>query len=288
MLHRRDLLNSAVTTGAASLLLSTAGQTAQVEPTVDRLVDSNVSLFQWPCRRLPLDHVADLVDKLSQLGVTEAWAGSFESLLHRDVAGVNRRLVEACRKHPMLKPIGCINPSLPGWEDDLEQCIDQFDMLGVRLHPNYHGYSLEDPAFTQIVERVAAAGRLLQVAVSMEDIRTQHPLLLVTDVDVTPLPGLLRERPGVRVQLLNHRLRGAILEQLGKTNGIYFDTARVDGTDGVRSLIDSVPIERVLFGSHSPFLIPEAALIRVHESDLEAKPLVAVLAGNAEQTRAAQ
>ena len=80
----------------------------------------------------------------------------------------------------------------------------------------------------------------------------------------------------VRVQLLNYRPRN-IPAALVQLNRLYFDTARVEGTDGVPKLVSRVSAHRVLLGSHAPFLIPEAALIRTHESnqlDREALRLV--------------
>ena len=88
--------------------------------------------------------------------------------------------------------------------------------------------------------------------------------------------------PGARVQLLNLRPGGSQLATLAKIPGLFFDTARADGTDGVASLLAATGPDRVLFGSHAPFLIPEAALIRVHESALDPGPLRAVLRDNAE------
>ena len=94
----------------------------------------------------------------------------------------------------------------------------------------------------------------------------------------------MKDMPGARVQILNHNLRSPLLQQLGETPGVFFDTARVDGTDGVPQLVQSVPPGRVMFGSHAPFLIPEAALIRVHESGiLEEASLWTVLSENAGQ-----
>ena len=268
MMHRRDLLNTAVTVGAASVIGCQSAQAADSPRLPAKIIDTNVSLFQWPFRRLPLDDVGRLVKKLQTLSITQAWAGSFEGLLHRDITSVNERLAQACRPHPELIPIGSINPTLPDWEDDLRHCIEQHKMRGIRLHPNYHSYSLADPRFGQILQRATAAGILIQIAVAMEDTRTQHPMMGVADVDLEPLAGWMQNNTAAKVQLLNWRPTAAQLDRLAKIPGAYFDTARVEGTDGVAKLMRSVPAGRVMFGTHAPFLIPEAALIRTGESDL--------------------
>ena len=285
MMNRRDVLNLAVSAGTASVVLpAAAARSAEDEAPSFQIIDTNISLFAWPFRRLPLDDPEILVGKLRSLGIVQAWAGSFEGILHRDITGVNQRLTEACRSRSELIPIGSINPALPDWENDLRRCIEEHDMPGIRLHPNYHGYTLDDPRFARLLELATAAGQFLQIAAAMEDARTQHSLLQVPDVDFTPLPNLMTAVAGARVQILNFNSRPPLLQQLADVPGVFFDTARVDGTDGVPKLVQSVPSGRVFFGSHSPFLMPEAALIRVHESAiLDEAALRAVLSEDAKQ-----
>lgn len=265
-INRRDVLQIAAITGAGSLLASKPARAELDEDRKLKVVDTNVSLFHWPFRRLPLDETSKLLKKLRSLGVSQAWAGSFEAVLHRDMAGLNQRLASECQQHPELIPIGSVNPLLPGWENDLRRCFDTHGMPAVRVFPNYHGYTLNEPRFAQLLEKVMKAGRFVQLAAVMEDTRTQHPMLRAADVDLEPLAGLLRRLGRVSVQVLNWRPQGPVLEKLAKTPGVYFDTARVDSTDGVPRLVGKVPGDRVMFGSHAPFLVPEAALIRVHES----------------------
>ena len=281
MLNRRNVLGISVSAVTATVLATRTTQ-AEEDSQAVRIVDTNVSLFQWPFRRLPLDEIDALVAKLRSLGIGQAWAGSFEGLLHRDLSSVNARLAEACASRPELIAVGSVNPVLPSWESDLGRCIDLHKMPGIRLHPNYHGYKLDDPRFLALLTLVAAAKRFVQIAVAMEDTRTQHELLRATDVDPAPLAGAMTCIPDARVQLLNFKPRSPQLETFAKIPNLFFDTSRVEGTDGVPELVKRLPAGRVLFGSHAPFLIPEAALIRVHESgQLDNETLGDLLADNA-------
>jgi hypothetical protein len=215
------------------------------------------------------------LQQLGSLNLREAWAGSFEALLHRDLAGVNDRLAAVASRHPALVPIGALNPELPGWERDLQRCRSVHHMAGIRLHPNYHGYRLDDPRVTELLIAATQVGLFVQIAACME----------VPDVDLTPLPDLLAGVPQARVQLLNWRPREPLLTRLRESPRLWFDTARTDGTDGIAALLRTTGPERVLHGSHAPFLLPEAALIRLGEAPLTDEHLAAILAGNARRLR---
>src|SRR5206468_12353374 len=60
------------------------------------IIDTNVNLFSWPFRALKYRDTKVLVAKLKKHRVIEAWAGSFEALLSKDINGVNERLTAEC------------------------------------------------------------------------------------------------------------------------------------------------------------------------------------------------
>src|SRR5262245_12644851 len=170
-----------------------------------RLIDVNGSLSRWPFRRLPLDETESLVTRLKSRGVTQAWAGSFDGLLSKDLASVNERLVAECRERGsgILVPFGSVNPTLPDWQEDLRRCAEVHKMPGIRVHPNYHDYKLAEPRLAKLLDQAASQGLIVQIVASMEDERVQHPMLRVANVELSPLLRLLEKSPGLRVVLLN-------------------------------------------------------------------------------------
>src|SRR4029078_10786511 len=135
---------------------------------------------RWAFRRLPAEDVGTLDDRLRRGHVEQAWVGGLESLFHRDVEGVNSRLAEACRRFTgRLVPFGTVNPTLPDWEEDLRRCQETHRFRGIRLCPSYHGYSITDPSFERLLTLAARRGLVVQIVVTMEDERTQHPVLRV-------------------------------------------------------------------------------------------------------------
>jgi predicted TIM-barrel fold metal-dependent hydrolase len=286
-LDRRELLRDMVVgvAGASLTGVSTPNATASRQRIPRRAIDTNVSLFRWPFRRLPLDETTKLVQKLQSHSIEQAWAGSFEGLLHLDLAGVNSRLAVACHEQGdgILVPFGSVNPAVPDWEEDLRRCHEEHQMPGIRLHPNYHGYSLEDPRFERLMHMAAERHLVVQLATAMEDRRTQHRMLQVADVDLAPLPEIAKQVPEVRVVVLNHKGTGTAFRKLLQTANVYFDISRVNATDGVARMMRMVPSGRIVFGTHAPFLIYESAMIKIDESSLTEDETTAIIHQNAQR-----
>lgn len=284
-MKRRTFLTAAAAT--ATLPVSRLSSAELVAATPGGLIDTNVDLSAWATRRTGLETPAALVAKLRRHGVEHAWTGNFEGVLHSDIAGANFRLAEMCTREGggILQPFGTINPTLPDWEDDVRRCQEQHRMAGVRLHPNYHGYTLDDARFSRLLDLSVQRRLLVQIVLSIEDDRSQNPLLTSAPVQAAPLVEIMQKIPAARVMLLNSTSRvlaasNPLLRRLVAA-GVSFEIATLEGVAGIQALLGHVPGLRLAFGSHTPYFYFEAALLKLQESELTPAQLTAIRYGNA-------
>lgn len=293
-LDRRGFLQGSLLT-AASVGLGTQSETSAAEENVPKapgpVIDTNVYVSRWPFRRIPGDDTAGLVEMLRGHGVVQAWAGSFDGVFHKDIGAVNARLAEECRTRGegLLVPFGTVNPRLPDWEEDLRRCHEEYGMPGIRLHPNYHCYTLDEPAFARLLRMASERGMIVQLAAWMEDERHQHPLMPVPTVDLAPLAALLKDLPEVRGVLLNtaHVPGNKRLSPLAEAGQVFFDLAKLELIEGLAKLMRQVPVERIVFGSYSPMFYFESTLLKLQESAISEVETSSILAENARQLAAA-
>ena len=198
---------------------------------------------------------------------------------------VYARLAETCRTQGkgLLVPFGSINPTLPDWEEDVRRCHEEHHMSGIRMHPNYHGYRLDEAVFSNLLATAESRGLIVQLVVNMEDERTQSRVFRVPHVDCKPLAGIVKARPKLRLVVLN-AFRAMTIQQaadLAGAGNVSFDVAMLEGLGGVGRLVDAAGIDHVVFGSHAPLFYFESALFKLRESQLAGFQIEAISAGNA-------
>jgi predicted TIM-barrel fold metal-dependent hydrolase len=279
--------------GHQSLAAQTAARRSEVATGAPGIIDTNVNLFDWPFRALKYRDTKAFIAKLKKHRVIEAWAGSFEALLSKDMNGVNTRLAAECRtKAPgFLIPFGSVNLAWPDWEADVQRCHEIHKMPGLRIYPGYQPFDLDHPAMESLVKMTAERGLVLQVVFGMEDPRVHHPIINVGPVTFRPLLKALERTPDARVELL-HFPGSPQSEDLSlfmiKPNTVL-DISRFEGNGAVGRMIGAitglpsarVPVERIVFGSHAPFFPVETALLKLIESPLDPQQLQAIMQGNA-------
>lgn len=297
--RRRFLKNSLLGAAAVSLaderplMAQAAAREAAASPAAPGLIDTNVNLFDWPFRALKYRDTKALVAKLKKHRVIEAWAGSFEALLSKDMNGVNSRLASECRTHGpgFLIPFGSVNLAWPDWEEDVRRCHEVHKMPGLRIFPGYQPFDLDHPGMESLVKMTSQRDLILQVVFGMEDPRVHHPIINVGPVTFAPLLKAVKSAPNAKVQLLHFSgsTKGDDLSQFMAQANTVMDISRLEGNGAVGRMIGSVqgppsarvPVERIVFGSHAPYFPVETAILKLIESPLDSQQLRAIMQGNA-------
>jgi len=279
---RRRMLECTVASAAGCVIARL--NLANESPFAGPIVDTHVYVGNWPHKRLNSEEPSELVAKLRRNNVSQAWIGSFDGVFHKDIGGVNQRLADTCAQAAggMLVPFGTINPVLPDWEEDIRRCHETFHMPGVRLHPNYHGYTLDDPRFARLLELAAAGGLIVQLVAWIEDERHVFLSPHAAQVELKPLAEKVVPYRDLRVVLANgyHAAKDESLNALFPLKQIYFDTARAADAKAVRGLIEKTSPDRVVFGTCSPLHNFDGALTTLQQAQLSAADWQAVVAKN--------
>ena len=301
-IDRRRFLKSSLLSAAA---VSLAGQQPLAAQSAGRnvavatsskapgIIDTNVNLFDWPFRALKYRDTKALVAKLKKHRIIEAWAGSFEALLSKDMNGVNARLAAECREHGpgFLIPFGSVNLAWPDWEEDVRRCHEVHKMPGLRIYPGYQPFDLDHPGMESLLKMTSERGLILQVVFGMEDPRVYHPIINVGPVSFGPLLQAVRSTPDAKVQLLHFTgpTSAVALSQFMAKANTFMDISRLEGNGAIGRMIGAitglpsarVPVERIVFGSHAPYFPVETALLKLIESPLDAPQLHAIMQDNA-------
>ncbi len=299
-LNRRDFCQKTLFSSIAlalpgsTSLLYKYGQEATEAQKGPQIVDTFVHLFDWPFRRLKYADTSQLIQKLKKHQISEAWAGNFEALFHKDIDGTNRRLMEECQRKGsgFFKPVGSVNPTWPDWEEDLRRCDEEYHMAGIRVHPDFQMIDLSSPEFLRLVTLATERNMFVQIAGDLEDPRHHHPLVQVRRASFEPIVEVARAVPKARIQLVhwNRKVGAALLQKLVEQPNIMFDTSRIEGAGELGALIngdswygpaEKISSERFLFGSHAPFFAVESALFKLFEHYMTVGQLENVMLKNA-------
>lgn len=244
------------------------------------LFDVNVSLGRWPFQDFAGLTATRLARQLRAEGIDGALVSPVEAMLAPDPEIWNRRLITALKRTPGLIAVPVINPLLANWHETLQRALASPDVPSVKVLPNYHLYTPDDPALDALADCMEPHGRPLLMQARVDDERNQYPLMRVPGVDPDAILRFARRHPRLKLVCLGLYLPQVRL-LLRKTSNVMADIAFAEHLDTLRTLVNDVPAERLLFGSHTPFFEPRAAVLKMWLSDIAESDRARIAEANA-------
>ncbi|MFC1525731.1 amidohydrolase family protein [Candidatus Latescibacterota bacterium] len=245
------------------------------------MIDVNTWLGHWPFQDFAVSTGEALARHLAAEGIDHALVSPVEAALHPDPHLCNRRLWDTVARCPQLEIAPVINPSLPGWEVHLSE-LTRRGARAVRVLPNYHQYELTDTCAQRLADAMRRSRQVLLVQMRLEDERNQYAPLQIAGVPVERVGKLAALFPDLRIVCLCPYL--AEVEQLAAAPGnVHVDLSYTETLSTVAALLERIEVERVLFGSHTPFLYTRAARAKVEAAEVDESAVAAISEGNAER-----
>lgn len=250
------------------------------------IVDANCAIGHWPFRRLWTTTADGLLRMLDGAGIERAIVAHTHAVFYRDPHQSNAELHAAVRPHSdRLIPFASLTPEYAGWRDDLRQCLESWEMRGLRLYPSYHGYDLAGEGAAELLAEAEGHRLPVSVAGAFEDARQRHPLDTAPDVTEHAIGAAALRFPAVRFLCTNTPLTtiDMVVRHVPRQDNVSFDVSALSGPlgDGVRKALALLGPQRLLLGTHAPFKYPQVAVLRVQSLGAAPAAVAEILGGNA-------
>ena len=256
-----------------------------------KIIDSHVHIFPQKIAQKATDGIGTFYD------IPMHFAGNLDTLLKMgQEAGINHYVVQSVATTPaqvqainnfisetasqrphLLTGLGTLHPDFPDLEDEISR-IQRLGLKGVKLHPDFQKFAIDDPAVYPIYDCLQGTLPLL--------IHTGDPRHSYSNP--YRLAKVLKEFP--RLTVIAAHFGGwseweIADEYLGGT-GVYVDTSsslyRLT-PERAKELISVFGEDRVLFGTDFPMWGAQEELERLYRLDLPEEILQKILHLNAQK-----
>jgi predicted TIM-barrel fold metal-dependent hydrolase len=201
-----------------------------------------------------------LEEHLNKAGVDYLCVSSSKSLMY-DVEEGNADLAKALERSDKLLGYVTVNPIFPETIKELKY-LENPKFIGVKVHPDYHGYHVSSPYAWDFLHQVAEQTDLMLFHVSCmpgtgfadaEDIArfgSEHP---DTNIIMAHMAGIFQN--GVYPYFPNFQGLEKVSKYTSSCNNIYIDTAHqlMYVYPGVmEKMIELVGVDHIVFGTDCP------------------------------------
>lgn len=233
------------------------------------LIDVNSFIGHWPFRQVTHNTCGSRVQLMRQFGIDISVISSLNGVFYKNSQSANEELYKdwkSSRKfESKLIPFAVINPIYAGWKDDLEKSVGQMGMRGVRIHPLYHHYDLNNKNCIDLVKRTRDLGLPVAFSLRIVDKRVSSWMDINEEWSLKDVLPIIKEVPDAKYMILNlvNSLELSDDEKsILKKADILMDTSGRALTH-LEKLLPVYGNDKFGYGTNSPILEPFTGLLRI-------------------------
>ncbi|MBT5875212.1 MAG: amidohydrolase family protein [Candidatus Latescibacteria bacterium] len=233
------------------------------------LIDINTYIGHWPFRQLRDNTAQGLLKQMDKNGIDLAITASIHGIFYKNLLPANEEVAaQAKRYRDRIVPFAVINPLDADWEEDLRRSAEEMELKGLRLFPQYHGYSLTDTAGLELIDAAYELNWPIQVPMRVVDRRQRHPMDWASDLAASDFEDALAARPLVKWMILD--ALGLDGTKMPPNASYVVEISRMTAVlqRNIQGFIETAGHVHLSFGTGMPFKMPGPALLKLDVLDV--------------------
>lgn len=238
-------------------------------------IDINNHVGQWPYKKLIYDDCKTLTERMDRFGIDVSIITSLNGIHYKNTQSANRDVFRDWNSSGIFKerliPYGVINPTYAGWQYDLRQCLEEFDMKGIAVYPKYHDYTIQDERLIELTEMMEEYGLPVALTLRMVDHRERSWMDIDREWALIDVMPLIRAVPHAKFLIWNVANSTRLDEKdlnLVRKGDIMMDTSG-RATNHLGTLIQEFGVDKFAYGSHAPILDYATGRLRIEFLDAD-------------------
>lgn len=247
-------------------------------------IDINCMLGNWPFRKLYKNKLEDMLNVHKKNNIVSGLVSSLDGVFFNDPYEADEDLHNIV-KNTSYKQVLTVNPTLPGYLDDIDNGVKNLNIAGVRIYPCYHEYHLDNSNLDDLCNKLKEHNLPLFVSVRMEDERLDyltHPTLEKKDV----VTSFINKHNDIKIIFLTIRYAEILdLKDLFISNpNLFADSSGLkDEIFVVEKLLQHIPSEKIMYGSLHPLFCLKSTMLRFEKAEISDKDKENMLYNNAKK-----
>ena len=233
--------------------------------------DYNIFVGKWPFYDLPRTTIDELDGLHKPYGIDGGYVSSLESIFYNDFYDSEYKLSEILKDtkyHHVVTP----NPAFVESAVTLERCIADFNVKGIRIHPEYHGFKLTDECVRHVLDIARRYNLPVFVTARMHDERMAH-MINPREISTEELKSFVIENSDIKIILCQFKIHEieAIKKELLSLPNLYTDTSSLRVNLFGNATTDI--FKKAVYGSGYPLLHVAASALMLTELEGEEKEI---------------
>lgn len=230
------------------------------------IIDININYGHWPGNNWEIKSLNNFLREIKKTGINKGLVSSIDGIFSFDPEIYNRKIIKELKNSADFKILPVINPKAKNWKETIKDYMENKIKI-FKIVPSFHRYSLIEDDIYKFFEIAEKENIIIVIQKRFEDERTKHPILNIKDFGIENIEKVAKDFPDLKIIVLCLYMNEAI-KLVENCKNLYTDISFIEHLDTLSYALKYILEDRILFGSHTPFLYPESALFKLKYSNI--------------------